>query len=293
MRLHGAGLGLRRELMLPLLSRPDQPVDFLEVAPENWLELGGVFGKRFRALTERYPFVCHGLSLSIGGPAPLDEDFVRQVRRFLDLHQIHHYSEHLSFCADHGHLYDLLPIPFTEEAVAHVAARVLRVQELLGRRIALENVSYYTPLAGEMSEQEFILAVLKAADCDLLLDVNNVYVNSINHGYDAVAFIAAMPPERIAWLHVAGHFDEAEDLLVDTHGSNVKQAVWRLLADTCINFGALPTLLERDFNIPPLDELLNEIAQIRLLQSLSHARGGASPQERKPDEREDRRYARR
>ncbi len=292
-RLHGAGLGLRRELMLPLLSRPDQPVDFLEVAPENWLELGGVFGKRFRALTERYPFVCHGLSLSIGGPAPLDEEFVRQVRRFLDLHNIRHYSEHLSFCADHGHLYDLLPIPFTEEAVAHVAARVMRVQDLLGRRIALENVSYYTPLAGEMSEQEFILAVLDAADCDLLLDVNNVYVNSINHGYDAAAFIAAMPPERIAWLHVAGHFDEADDLLVDTHGSNVKQAVWRLLADTYIDFGALPTLLERDFNIPPLDELLNEIAQIRLLQSLSHARGCDSPREEKPDEREGRRYARR
>ena len=156
----GAGLGLRRALLGPLSTEGHGPVDFLEVAPENWMGVGGRLGRRFRSLTERTPFVCHGLSLSIGGPAPLDETFLRRLRHFLDEHAIRCYSEHLSYCTDDGHLYDLMPIPFTGEAVHYVAGRVRRVQEILGRRIALENVSYYAAPGAELSEIEFLNAVL-------------------------------------------------------------------------------------------------------------------------------------
>ena len=199
-QVRGAGLGLRRALLGPLSEVSPQPgsgIGFLEVAPENWMRIGGRLGRQFREYTERFPFVTHGLSLSIGSPAPLDEDFVRAVRAFLDRHGIADYSEHLTFCSDDGHLYDLMPIPFTEEAVDYVADRVRRVQDLLGRRIALENASYYTPLATELTEAEFIRAVVERADCDLLLDVNNVFVNAINHGYDACAFLTRMPSARI------------------------------------------------------------------------------------------------
>jgi len=264
--VHGAGLGLRRELMLPLQSTPLPEIAFFEVAPENWLRLGGALGKRFRAFTEQYPFVSHGLSLSLGGPTPIDVEFVKEVGAFMQRHGVLAYSEHLSYCSDHGHLYDLLPIPFTDEAVHYVAARIRQVQDLLGQRIAIENVSYYAAPSQQMTELEFLLAVLAEADCQLLLDVNNIYVNSVNHRYDAQAFLAALPGERIAWLHVAGHYDEAPDLLVDTHGSDVKPDVWALLAQAYRQWGPLPTLLERDFNIPPLPVLQQELQQIARLQ---------------------------
>lgn len=264
--IHGAGLGLRRALLGPLADAPDAAIDFLEVAPENWIGVGGRLGRAFRAMTERYPFVTHGLSLSIGSPAPLDTQLVRDIATFLDAHGIADYSEHLSYCSDDGHLYDLLPIPFTAEAVRHVAARVRTVQDILGRRIALENVSYYAQPQADMTELEFINAVLAEADCDLLLDVNNVYVNSINHRYDAREFLAGVPSARIRWLHVAGHYDEAPDLKVDTHGAAVVDPVWDLLAETYRLHGVRPTLLERDFNLPPLPELLAEVGQVRRLQ---------------------------
>ncbi len=263
----GAGLGLRREFLDELIARHGAGVDFLEVAPENWIGVGGVLGRKLRALTERHPFVLHGLSLSIGGPGPLDEDLVRDVRRFMDAHGIDIYSEHLSYCSDDGQLYDLLPIPFTEDAVHHVAARIRRVQDLLGQRLVIENVSYYAAPGAEMSELEFINAVLAEADCGLLLDVNNIYVNSVNHRYDAEAFLRGLPPERVVYGHVAGHYDEAEDLLVDTHGADVIDPVWRLLAVAYEHCGVFPTLVERDFNIPPLDHLLQEVATVRRLQA--------------------------
>ena len=269
----GAGLGLRRELLEPLMGAETQPVDFLEVAPENWIGVGGRLGRRFRWLTERYPFVCHGLSLSIGGPSPLDEHFLQRLKRFLDEHGIRRYTEHLSYCSDDGHLYDLMPIPFTEEAVRYTAARIRRTQEILERRIALENVSYYAAPGKEMEEIEFVRAVLEEADCDLLLDVNNIYVNSINHGYDAEAYLKALPADRVVYFHVAGHYVEAEDLRVDTHGADVCDPVWELLKVAYGHFGVVPTLLERDFNIPPLPELLGEIRYIRELQA---AAGGAA-----------------
>ncbi len=257
--VRGAGLGLRRSLLQPLQDSPPERVDFLELAPENWIGVGGTLGKQLRYFTERYPFVVHGLSLSIGSPAALDEDFVLRVRDFLDEHQIRFYTEHLSYCSDGGHLYDLMPIPFTDDAVHYVARRIRRVQELLERRIAMENVSYYATPSAEMTELEFINAVLNEADCDLLLDVNNIYVNSINHGYDPVEFLKQLPGDRVVYFHVAGHYVEAEDLRVDTHGSDVCDPVWGLLDKAYEHFGVVPTLLERDFNIPPLQELLKEV----------------------------------
>lgn len=262
----GAGLGLRRALLGPLLSMDQGAVDFMEVAPENWIGVGGRFGKQFLQLAERYPLVLHGLSLDIGGPDPIDTDLVQSVRGLMDDLNVPLYSEHLTYCAAEGHLYDLLPIPFTEEAVHYVAARVRQVQDIIGQPIALENASYYAQPHTELSEAEFITAVLQESGCDLLLDVNNIYVNSINHCYDAIEFLDALPLQRARYIHVAGHYDEADDLKVDTHGADVIDPVWRLLAQAYQRLGPLPTLLERDFNLPPLAELLREISQVRELQ---------------------------
>jgi hypothetical protein len=268
LRLTGAGLGFRRELVPALKSHVPDAIDFFELAPENWIELGGAYGRDLRTFTERYPFVCHGLSLSLGGPAPLDDMLLHKTRQFMDAHGIQLYTEHLSYCSDDGHLYDLLPIPFTEEAVKYVAARIRRAQDILQRRIAIENASYYTaaPIA-EMDELAFIRAVLDEVDCDLHLDVNNVYVNSVNHRYDALEFIRALPTERIVYLHMAGHYSEAADLLIDTHGADVIEPVWSLLDATYRIHGVAPTLLERDFNIPPLADLVREVEQIARLQA--------------------------
>ena len=262
----GAGLGLRRDLLAPLQDCPDAPIDFFEVAPENWINVGGRLGKTFRAYTERHAFIFHGLSLSLGGPAALDETLLHKIRRLLDEHGVAQYSEHLSFCSDEGHLYDLMPIPYTEEAVDWVAARIRRTQDIIGRRIAVENVSTYASTGQEMSEIDFTNAVLKAADCDLLLDVNNVYVNSVNHRYDPVAFINALPPDRIAYMHIAGHYNEAPDLIIGSHAAAVVDPVWDLLDLAYSRFGALPTLLERDFKFPPLAELLGELDHVRAIQ---------------------------
>ncbi len=252
--------------MGPLRDAGAGSFDFLELVPENWINVGGRLGRQLRAYTERFPFVSHGLSLSIGAPSPLDETFLIKLKRFLDEHQIRAYSEHLSYCSDDGHLYDLMPIPFTEAAVRHVAARIRRVQDVLGRRIAMENVSFYTMVGAEMSELEFIRAVLLQADCDLLLDLNNIYVNSVNHRYDPVAFLRGLPLERVAYCHIAGHYNEASDLIVDTHAADVIPPVWSLLETAYSEFGVMPTLLERDFNIPPVPELLAEVDQIRQRQ---------------------------
>lgn len=265
--VHGAGLGLRRSFIGAAAEQPPTQVDFWEIAPENWIGMGGRFGRQLRSLTERFPFVCHGLSLSIGSPAPLDTDFVRRVKAFLDEHDIRAYTEHLSWCSDDGHLYDLMPIPFTEEAVRHVAARVRQVQDILERPMALENVSYYAAPGKEMDEIDFVTAVLEEADCGLHLDVNNIYVNSINHRYDPVEFLTRLPGERIVYAHVAGHYEEAPDLRVDTHGADVIDPVWELLETAYRHFGVFPTLLERDFNIPPLGELVGEVDAIAALQT--------------------------
>ena len=269
------GLGLRREMLDEMLIDVPKPIEFLEVAPENWLKLGGRFGKQFKQLTEQHAFVCHGLSLSIGSPAALDIDFVQSLKAFFKEHNIRLFSEHLSYCSGEGHMYDLMPIPFTEDAIRHVASRIRQVQDILEQPIAIENVSYYGAPGQQMTELEFTNAVLEEADCKLLLDVNNIYVNSINHGYDAEQFLAALPTKRIAYGHVAGHYTEAEDLLVDTHGAPVIDPVWQLLEKAYEVHGVFPTLLERDFNIPPMSELLAELKTIEALQQTANKQNQA------------------
>ncbi len=260
--LRGAGLGLRLALLDELAQTPPDNVDFFEVAPENWINVGGARGRSLRYFSERYPLVCHGLSLSIGGPAPLDDAFLHDIKQFLDLHQARAYTEHLSYCGDSGQMYDLMPIPFTEEAVHYVAARIRHVQDVLERRIGVENVSSYVLPTGEMSELEFLNAVVSEADCGFHLDINNIFVNAKNHGFDPHEYLAGIPADRIIYAHIAGHLREADDLRIDTHGEDVLPEVWALLDEAYARYGVFPTLLERDFNIPPLAELLTEVDEI-------------------------------
>ncbi|MDT8405857.1 MAG: DUF692 domain-containing protein [Methylococcales bacterium] len=262
------GLGLRREHIAELMTDGvPECVGFFEVSPENYLDLGGKKMRDFRWFAERYPIVAHGLSLSIGAIDPLDEAFILKIKAFLDEYDIPLYTEHLSYCTRNGHLYDLFPLPFTEEAVRHTGERIRRTQEILERRIALENASFYAaaPFA-DMDEASFIGAVLEEGDCDLHLDVNNIYVNSVNHHYDASEFLQKLPGERIVYCHIAGHDEDGPDLIIDTHGQDVIDPVWALLAQAYQQFGVMPTLLERDFNIPPLAEVVPEIERIATLQ---------------------------
>lgn len=270
--LGGAGLGFRRELIAELRNGVPEGIDFFELAPENWAGMGGRSARDLRHFTERHPFVCHGLSLSLGGPAPLDSALLRRIRAFMAEHGIGLYTEHLSWCADDSHLYELLPIPLSAEAVRWTAGRIGQAQDILGCRIGIENASYYVaPPGAEMSEAEFISAVVQEADCLLHLDVNNIYVNSRNFGFDPLAFLQALPLERTCYIHVAGHYVEADGLLVDTHGAAVIDPVWSLLAETYQRIGSdIPTCLERDFNIPDLAQLSAEVGRIARLQAQMH-----------------------
>jgi uncharacterized protein (UPF0276 family) len=274
--ISGAGLGFRRELIPDLKAGvPDalSSISFFELAPENWAGMGGRSAKDLRAFTERFPFVCHGLSLDLGGPRPLDEALLHRIKGFMRSHGMSLYTEHLSWCGDDGHLYDLLPIPLTGDAVKWVAQRIRRAQDILEMRIGIENASYYVaPPGAEMGEAEFIRAVIEEADCLLHLDVNNIYVNSRNFGFDPLAFMDALPLERTVYLHMAGHYVEPDGVLVDTHGADVIDPVWALLDAAYARVGPLPTCLERDFNIPPLAELAGEVGRIAAAQSRFPAR---------------------
>lgn len=269
--IRGSGLGLKRELIPQIQAaygeRLTTSIDFLEIAPENWIAAGGKSARQLEWFVDRYPVVCHGLSLSLGGPDPLNVDFIKRVKIFLESHQIPLYTEHLSYCSDGGYLYDLLPIPFTQEAVYYVAERIRQTQDILGRRIAVENASFYVaaPLS-EMDELSFIRAVLEEADCDFHLDINNLYVNSVNFGCDPYKFLRGIPGDRIVYAHVAGHDQQAPDLIIDTHGEDVIDPVWALLEEAYALFGSFPTLLERDVNIPPLKVLMLEVDKIARLQ---------------------------
>ncbi|ENX41459.1 DUF692 domain-containing protein [Acinetobacter sp. NIPH 2100] len=263
--LTGIGLGLRREFIDTFLSADTHP-DFIEVAPENWMSLGGRHAKLLAQCVEKAPLICHGLSLSIGGPHSLNLEFIQHVKSFMQRYEVAIYSEHLSYTHDSGYLYDLLPIPMTEAAVKYVAERILRVQDILGQKLVIENVSTYLMPNAEMSEAEFVREVIEQADCELLLDVNNVYVNSINHDSDAYAFIQSMPKERIRYLHIAGHEQVEPNLLIDTHGAAINDPVWQLLQYTYQICGVKPTLLERDFNIPSWQQLQDELNRIKIMQ---------------------------
>ncbi|MBC3767776.1 DUF692 domain-containing protein [Neptunicella marina] len=267
MKAHGAGLGLRRELFNQLNDNIPDDIDFWEVAPENWIKAPPSYLPQFKELIQSKPLVTHGLSLSIGGIQPLDVDFVKQIKHFLKQYNVTLYSEHLSYCTGHGHLYDLMPIPFTEEAVKHVSQRIKQVQDILERQLVLENVSYYAAPGQKLSEIDFINAILHESGCQLLLDVNNVYVNSINHNYNPKLFIQSLPSDKVVYGHIAGHFNEADDLLVDTHGADVIDPVWDLLDFAYQQHGVFPTLLERDFNLPSLADLVLEVKKIKQIQS--------------------------
>ena len=270
--IKGVGLGLKREL-IPQIQQLYQDssisnINFVEIAPENWINAGGKYAQQLAWFSERYPIVCHGLCLSLGGPDVLNVSFLKQVKLFLSTHKIPLYTEHLSYCSDiqhgkAGYLYDLLPIPFTEEAVKYVAARIRQTQDILEQKIAIENASFYVaaPIS-TMDEITFLNAVLSEADCNLHLDINNIYVNSVNFGFDASAFLHQIPAERIVYSHIAGHYQESVDLLVDTHGADVIDPVWALLEEAYALFGTFPTLLERDTNIPKLPILMHEINKI-------------------------------
>ena len=225
--------------------------------------MGGRSAKDLRHFTERHPFVCHGLSLSLGGPTPLDEALLRRIKAFMAEHGMALYTEHLSWCSDDGQLYDLLPIPFTGDAVRWVAQRIRRAQDILEMKIGIENASYYVaPPGAEMRETEFISAIVAEADCLLHLDVNNIYVNSRNFGFDPLQFMTALPLEKTCYIHVAGHYTEPDGLLVDTHGAAVIDPVWHLLEEAYRRTGPVPTCLERDFNIPDLGDLVREVEVI-------------------------------
>jgi hypothetical protein len=265
------GIGFRKDFAATLLQSPSFRPAFIEVAPENWIGVGGYWKKMFREALERYPLFTHGLSLSVGSPDELDLSFLQKVKAFLQETNARIYSEHLSYSkCDNAHLYDLLPIPFTQEAVRHVGKRIRQVQDFLEKKIAIEIVSYYTPVAPELSEIAFIKAVLEEADCDLLLDVNNVYVNGFNHQYDPKAFIRQLPLERVQYIHMAGHEKVAEDLIIDTHGEAIIDPVYDLFAYAMQQLGRdVPVLLERDFNIPELDELQQEMDRLQAIKTMN------------------------
>lgn len=268
----GVGLGFRREMLTDLRNSNLDDIQFFEIAPENWIGAGGQYAAALREFTERFPFSCHGLSLSIGSTDPLDTQLLYNIRDFMREHQIKLYTEHLSWCSQAGHLYDLLPIPCTDEAVQWVSQRVKQVQDILEMPIGLENASYYfSPPGSQMPEAEFISAIVAESGCFLHLDVNNVYVNSRNFGFDPIEYLHRLPLHKVGYMHVAGHFVEEDGLIVDTHGADVIDPVWQLLEQVYPMIGGdvreLPTCLERDFNIPPVAILARELNQIRALQN--------------------------
>lgn len=261
----GFGLGLRSDHYGDLLgeARP-QGVDWLEVLTENYLVPGGPPLANLEKIRARYPVAMHGVSLSIGSSDPLDMAYLRQVRALADRIQPAIVSDHLCWTGYAGlNMHDLLPVPHTEEAIAHIVDRVLRVQDTLGRRIALENVSSYVDFSfSAVPEWEFLSAIAERADCDILLDVNNIYVSSYNHEFDPLAYLAAIPPARVRQFHLAGHENNGTHI-VDTHNAPVIDPVWALYGEAVRRFGPVPAMIERDANIPPLDELLAEVDQMR------------------------------
>jgi len=263
------GIGFRKDFATDFLESTVLKPDFIEVAPENWIGIGGFWKKKLKQALEKYPLYTHGLSLSIGSPDELDFELLKGVKKFLADTNAKVYSEHLSYSkCDNAHLYDLLPIPFTHDAVKHIAKRIQTVQDFLERKIAIEIVSYYSPVAAEMSEIEFINAVLREADCDLLLDVNNIYVNGFNHCYDPCAFIDQLPLERVAYIHMARHEQVSDTLIIDTHGEAIIDPVYNLFEYTMQQINRdVAVLLERDFNIPQLTELQEEIDRLQHIKT--------------------------
>jgi uncharacterized protein (UPF0276 family) len=264
-KLAGFGLGLRTPHYEAVLSEP-HAIDWLEIITENYLVPGGKPLHYLERIRRRFPLVMHGVSLSIGSTDPIDLDYLAQVRALAKRIEPHWISDHLCWTGIEGrNLHDLLPLPYTEEALASVVARVGQVQDALGRQILLENVSsYLTYRASDMSEWEFLREVAERADCAILLDINNIYVSSVNHGFDPLTYLQAMPRERVRQFHLAGHSDLGGHL-IDTHDHPIVEPVWDLYCAAVAQFGAVPTMIERDDNIPSLGELVSELQIAREL----------------------------
>jgi len=260
----GFGLGLRTDFQAQLLVGDARPVDWLEVLTENYLVPGGPPLANLELARERYPLAMHGVSLSIGSSDPLDMDYLTQLSDLARRIEPRIISDHLCWTGHAGiNSHDLLPVPHTEEAVAHIAQRVARVQDFLKRRIALENVSSYVDYSfSAVPEWEFLAAVAERADCDILLDVNNIYVSSFNHEFDPLDYLAGVPAQRVRQYHLAGHQNNGSHI-VDTHDHPVIDPVWRLFAEAVRRIGPRPAMIERDANIPPLEDLLAEVGEMR------------------------------
>ena len=273
--LRGFGLGLRpRHYEAILKSSPR--VDWFEALSENYMIPGGRPLDYLERIRERYPVVLHGVSLSIGSTDPLDRGYLKDLKALAKRIDPAWISDHLCWTGVRGrNLHDLMPLPYTEEALDHVAHRVREVQDVLGRRILLENVSSYVAYrSSEMTEWDFLAALAGRADCDILLDVNNIYVSAFNHGFDALDFLDAMPAGRVRQIHLAGH-DNCGDMIIDTHDAKVIAPVWDLYAQAIRRFGAVPTMIERDDRIPPLGALVRELDRARAVVEAAAARKAA------------------
>lgn len=260
----GFGLGLRAEHYQEILDRKPGNIDWLEILSENYLIPGGKPLYFLDAIREHYPMVMHGVSLSLGSTDELDFDYLKQLQALIKRVEPHWFSDHLCWTGvEHRNMHDLLPLPYTEEAVQHVADRISRVQDFIGRQILIENLSsYITYCADAMPEWEFLAAIAERADCYLLLDVNNIYVSSFNHRFDPLDYLDGIPPERVWQHHLAGHSNEG-NLIIDTHDQAIIDPVWALYEQTAQRFGPVSTMIERDGNIPELDVVLAELDQAR------------------------------
>lgn len=256
--VNGCGIGLRSEHILDLIPSGFSP-DWLEITPENWIHLPYHYKEAFEEVVSKFPIMTHGLSLSIGSPEALDMGFLKELKTFLDRYKIEHYSEHLSFSSfEGGQTYELLPLPLTRQMIEHVSDRVKRVEDFLGRSLILENATYYTVPYAEMEELDFMNEVMHKSGAKMLLDVNNIFVNARNHNFDAKAYIKGLSHDKVAYMHVAGHtYYEEDDIIIDTHGADVCNSVWELL-DFTLGYVDAPVMIERDNDIPSLDEIRNE-----------------------------------
>lgn len=258
----GCGLGLRSEFLGDILDSPNK-VDFFEITPENWIPTPTQHLRNFEKILERFPIIAHGVSLSIGSDSSLDVNFLKKIKSFLDRYEIKIYSEHLSFASlDNRQSYELLPLPMTHSMIERLCERIDFVQNYLQRPLILENATYYYTPQSQMSELEFINDVFEKSGAKMLLDINNVFVNSFNHGFDPYAFIDGINLKNVSYYHMAGHFEHSDSLWIDSHGMPIKDEVIDLMTYALYRLKA-PVLLERDNNIPPYNELFSEYKKLK------------------------------
>ena len=259
----GSGIGLRSEFIHEVIPSGFSP-DWFEITPENWIYMPYSYREAFAEIVSKFPIVCHGLSLSIGSPEKLNRKFLKDLKSFLDEHNLQYYSEHLSFSSFQGsQTYELLPLPMTKDMIDHVADRVKEVQDILERPLILENATYYHVPYMEMREVDFLNGVMEASGAKMLLDVNNIFVNATNHNFDAKAFINELNIDKAAYIHVAGHtLYEQENLIIDSHGTPVRTEVWNLLSYVLEKID-IPVMLERDNDVPELSILEKEYQTLK------------------------------